>query len=171
MQNKFREEDGSPESQEMIREELRAVGIQPLFLNGESGPIIGGILPGFDLTRACDKWVVKGNIPLAVAMELWENPIGKEGILIHGDSNDPREEAVWLTSDGRMLMPVEHKTGFIKLMTGEGVPESKINEQFIFICREEFSGSGAAYILGYEIVTHEGLKLFVDTVRKYGLIA
>lgn len=152
---------------EVVRGERRDHEV-PASITGRSGP--------FTFTRAWYYWVVEGKVPLTVAKELYADPVGKTDIRVAGHCGCPAPEAPWLEwydKEGRQLITMKEaakacrdgsKSKFIAdAINGFLHDQSK---RFVHNLTEE----GEAFVTSYHIDTEVGLRLFVDTIKKHGLV-
>jgi len=76
-----------------IRNELVQAGIKIVQhrerLRSEVPASITGKLGIFEFERAWYYWMVSGNVPLAVAQEMYENPVGKQDVRVIGHCGCP----------------------------------------------------------------------------------
>lgn len=107
-----------------IIEGERSTGEVPASLTGKLGE--------FTFRRAWYYWVVTGGVPLSVAQEMYDDPVGREDVRVDGHCGCPAPEGVAFESD-------------LVRLTKRAVVEL------------------------YHIDSEIGLRLFVDTIRKYGL--
>lgn len=79
-----------------ISEELTKAGIQKVPTERNNIEVIPysikGQLSYFEFTRAWSYWVVKGKMPLKVAIEMYETEIGKKDIRVAGHCGCPHPE-------------------------------------------------------------------------------
>jgi hypothetical protein len=99
---------GDPDCDRFIRDELQRAlipikeldtpqkGEVPAKLQGELGP--------YTFERAWYYWIVRGDVPLAVAQELYQHPVGKADVRVVGHCGcPPPEEWSTETSSGPVI--------------------------------------------------------------------
>ncbi len=166
----------NPEYAEDVRRELRAAGIEAV--GGESGgaevvsPVVGR-LGGFTFRRAGTHWAVEGLVPLEAAREMHADPAGHQGLRVGGHAARPAPgqfATVWLGPDGGLRLPLGDKDE----------AEGDLAARYPAAHRRAGGGAAVEYVAdpgqtgrgfvdGYHIDTVEGLLLFANTLRKYGL--
>lgn len=89
---------GCKESDEHIARELRRARIDAVSVPvyGEPKATLAGKLGPFTFTRAWRYWVVEGPMPLAVARELYADPIGVDDVRVAGHCGCPPPEPPWV---------------------------------------------------------------------------
>ena len=169
----------------VIEEELFTVGIEPCYgprSTGEVATQVTGKVEAADGTvftfiRAWRYWIVKGELPLSVALELYKHPYGKRcragG---HCASPSPETQATYRhTPDGLEVSILDANTreNFQKLDRGEiestflAEVLTKIRKEILFVdsVAERDKLSTFAFVPEYHVDTLAGLKLFVDTIK------
>lgn len=154
----------NPTCDMFIERELRDAGIRLVRGNRQEGEVpatISGALGAFTFTRAWYYWIVEGKMPLDVAKELYEDPVGKTDVRVAGHGGCPPPEDPWIRwedSKEREIYPLSSKP--------KNYPESEPGYEAFF---EDPSKIGKGYITLYHIDTEEGLKLFAETIRQHQL--
>lgn len=169
----------------VIEEELFTVGIEPCYgprSTGEVATRVTGKMEAADGTvftfiRAWRYWIVKGELPLFVAQELYKHPYGKR-CRAGGDctSPPPETQATYRhTMDGRKVEILNDSTreNFRKLDQGEIESEffaevlTKVRKEILYVdsVEERNKLSTFGYVDTYHVDTLAGLKLFVDTIK------
>lgn len=154
---------------------------------GEVPTILYGLLPAaasrphFVFRRAWYYWVVQGQVPLPVAQELYENPVGRKDVRVNGDCTCPSPEyprVTYIGEEGRAVrVPGEtDRESFARYDRGESselmaqvVEKVRRENRFVDTNEEMKSRSVDAYVDLYHIDTQEGLNLFVTTLRRHGV--
>ena len=165
---------GDPKCDEDIRRELtRArVPIVPIEKRGEVPATLGGQLGAFNFRRAWYYWVVSGHVPLDVAREIYEDPVGRTDVRSGGDCacRPPETWATYYDADGLILeSDPDGKEEFTYRslierghLTAEGLSR-------IHFVPDKRIGYARAVVDCYHIDSEVGLRLFVDTLRAHGL--
>lgn len=153
-----------------IVEGERSPGEVPATLTGKLGP--------FSMWRAWTYWVAKGAVPLTVAWELYDDPVGKTDVRVDGHCACPPPEGHRVRrydSAGKQI--VLDKTGdeqgrFLHYVETGAIPASHF-EQLHWVSFESdlVRQTECAVVESYHIDTEIGLRLFADTIRKHGLHA
>lgn len=146
---------------EVVRHEPRLKNEVPASLTGKLGL--------FTFTRGWYYWMVEGPLPLPIARELYEHPIGRQVVRVSGHcaSPPPEEWVTWTLPDGRKVVPVGEEARFDDLIK-DGFSTSSAKSKYAFSDNPESIGA-VACVMSYHIDTLRGLKLFADTLRKHGL--
>jgi hypothetical protein len=121
-----------------------------------------GRLGNFTFHRAWYYWIVDGNVPLAAAQEMYADPAGRTDIRVAGHCGcpPPEEWAHWFTPDGREVVSEKEL---------QEIKKYKLDETK-YVSREDPNlGVMAAYVTSYHIDSVLGLRIFADTIKKYGL--
>ena len=126
---------------------------------------IVGRLGKYTFTRAWYYWCVTGKIPIKVATEMYKNPVGRADIRVNGNCGcpSPRKGAVWYC-EGKVIIK-KKDINFIKKF-------NKIDESEYFVTDENPAKINGAegFVESYHIDSQEGLNLFVETLKKHGLV-
>jgi len=129
--------------------------------NGEVPATITGALGAFRFIRKWSYWAVEGNMPIEVARELYEDPVGKTDVRVMGHAGCPAPKDPWIewydSEDRRIFPNSKRPKGYFGKGTGY---------QMFF---KDPSKVGKGYIPLYHIDSTEGLKLFADAIRKHQL--
>ena len=172
---------GNRQCDQIIRKELLKAGVDivqlPNSLVSEVPASIVGKLGGFEFHRAWYYWVVKGQVPLNVARELYENPNGREDIRVvgHAGCPSPEEWAEHYDAEGKRLLSKEKE---IEILGYEKDPNlsdrmKEIVENVRATTRyveDPLKEAVKSVITSYHIDTQEGLNFFIATLRKHGVI-
>lgn len=128
---------------------------------------ITGRLGSFIFQRRWRYWAAIGPVPLAVARELYDDPVGRTDIRASGDAGcrPPELWARYLDSTGRELLPAGELSGLSK----EIVALVESNDRVRVVSNVEVEG-GQPFITDYHIDSEIGLRVFADTLRKHRLI-
>lgn len=167
---------GSRECDQFIERELVRAGIGVL-----QGPRSTAEVPAtitgkigesktFIFTRAWVYWVAEGLMPVAIARELYDDPVGRTDIRVCGSCTCPAPTAPHTTRiapDGRKVIGLADWKGFTKLFPGKKAQAGIAKE---YISSKNPAARGAQeFIPFYHIDTEVGLRLFADTIKKHGL--
>ena len=154
---------------EILRHELRDAGVPAVETDRSKGEVpysVVGRLGAFEFRRLWYYWAVEGRAPLAVANELYAadtDRVVRAGGCAGG--NDPEKETERLGPDGRKAVRAAEWDKFVadcqrfELDYSGHISDTDPSAQPI----SEFVGA-------YHIDTAAGLRLFVDTIRKHGLV-
>jgi len=164
---------GREDCDQYIESELRRARIRRVYgekCMGEVQASITGKLGKCVFNRAWSYWVVLCKVPLAVAEELYKDPVGKEDIRVSGNCGcpSPKKMATFIDSKGRTLYPMSQKP-----KAGDSEPLNEFIQKILadktiaFV--EDPSFNAKAFITSYHIDTEVGLRLFADTLKKHGL--
>lgn len=173
---------GSPYADERVRRELARGRITPVAhpdrIQGEVPTRTSGRLGRFQFRRYWRYWVVEGPLPLEIALELYADPVGATDIRVRGDAGctPPEEWVEWLDSNGTVLAS---RPG-MEAELAQFSPDSQVHRTCVEqMEREEAAGKtrwvedpaaeGTPHITSYHIDTEVGLRVFTDTLRRYGL--
>lgn len=160
---------GVLECDDFIRIELEKARIQIVQgerVDHEVAYSITGQLGNFHFRRAWYYWVATGPVPLAIAKELYADPIGKTDIRVAGHcACPPPEEWIdYIDADGYTLVPQNQYDDFLKCFHDDFRIREIMEEQ-----KSRFSDNlerdGKAYVTSYHIDTQEGLRLFADLIN------
>lgn len=167
---------GDKDCDASIRDELGAVGVEiveGVFAHSDVVSTVTGRLGPFRFQRAWRYWIVNGPTPLAVAKEIYADPVGRLAVRVNGDCVCPPPETERLRYMGSSGKP---------LITRRcaGHPRSTNPGPAIAACYAQLDAENeivddpaavavAAFVDLYHIDTAPGLRLFVDTVRRHGL--
>ena len=125
-------------------------------------------------------WAVDCWIPYSVALELWNDPLGRQDVRVGGYAGniDPLTYGTtWINAEtGKHILPMREKVqceGIVKeskdgmlLEIGKRI---LAENEFAEVPSEAAKLNG--FLSGYHIDSYEGLKLFVATVKKYNCLA
>lgn len=125
-----------------------------------------GVFGDFTFTRntRVGYWVVKGAVPLAVAEDLYADPLGHEDVRVAGHCGNPAPEDPWITwrsASGRVLAPKKSKADFAA-MVDRGVMPQEIMDGYLF---SDDRSKATPTIDLYHIDSEAGLRLFADKIR------
>jgi len=139
--------DGMNEREWKIANSLRRCHIKVVrgkVVPGNFPDTVVGELEGFQFFKLSYYWTVVGNVPLAVAKELYDDPVGRTDIRVVGHTGAPSPDkwVKYIDKDGRTL------------------------DRFV----EDPSVEGKPYITSYHIDSETGLRVFVDTLRRHELV-
>ena len=94
---------GDKDCDETIREELRRCRVPAVYTPSESrGEVpswLTGRLGAFTFSRRWYYWSAEGEVPVSVAWELYEDPVGKSDVRVAGHCGCPPPEAPWAKKD------------------------------------------------------------------------
>lgn len=163
-------------SKELSEAKVGAV-VHDFPLGTEVKTSVTGKLGNFEFTRAWYYWAVKGEVPIKVAQELYEDPIGRKDVRVVGHCACPSPEE-WVEhydANGMRLSPksqekeildVENNPNSSELMMGLA---KSVRERVRFVDNPE-KEAYKSIIPSYHIDTQEGLNFFINTLIKHGLV-
>jgi hypothetical protein len=139
----------------IINQELLSAGIEIISENGAGEVpynIIGKLGP-YEFRRAWYYWMVSGLVPYDAAVEMYENEYGKKDVRCAGHCGCPHPKDQSLPKREDL-----HRLGLEGLTYGE----------LYQMCNDGII-KAPRFVRGYHIDSQIGLKLFVDTIKKYNL--
>ncbi|MBI2065007.1 MAG: hypothetical protein HYT62_03085 [Candidatus Yanofskybacteria bacterium] len=161
---------GRRDCDKSIERELNRCGIElvrlPSVLHSEVPASITGKLGQFQFHRAWYYWIVRGNMPLPVAQELYDDPVGKTDIRVAGHCGcpPPIEWATYIDAEGRILCPISEKPQGDSELARSILARTDI--RFV----KDPSSEGEGFVQSYHIDSELGLKIFADTLKRHNLI-
>lgn len=134
----------------------------------------GGSVGHFRLHRAWRYWVVTGFVPMEMARDLYDDPAGATDVRVCGHCGcpDPAEMAVWLTEDGRRVLPTSERDECRRIVNVNGVlgdSARHVLESSVFSDEPNHWPKAQDYVDGYHIDTELGLRLFADAAADFGM--
>jgi len=156
-----------------IGQELRRSLIPSFYYDGKLGEVPSrmlGKLGPFEFRRAWYYWAVRGPLPLAIALELYADPIGRTDVRVSGHCGCPPPEAPWVkwyTAKGEVVEETKQQAAYEALLARH--PEWLRTCQPIVWHDDPASIGATPHVTSYHIDTEVGLRLFCDAVRKHGL--
>lgn len=156
-----------------IERELIQSGIEVVRgerVNHEVPASITGKLGSFTFNRAWYYWVVVGDVPLRVAQEIFEDPVGKTDVRAGGDCGCILEGYVieWRDKEGRKLYRLSEKRELEK-HSNDPITQKVLNDPSVNFV-ENPSVEGEGFVTCYHIDSEIGLRLFSDTLKKHYLV-
>ncbi len=174
---------GHPQATELIVEELNSCGInlvnepKPL---GEPLSLVSGWLGNYSFMRAWTYWIVEGKVPLKVAQQLYEDPLGARDVRVNGhcDRLAPVESQlkfynslgypVYLPSDRDLMEKIRKEdpqpSHAKRIMVDKFLNHSEFSENRMEIPNVE------SFVEVYHIDSLAGLKLFITKLNEHGLV-
>lgn len=165
---------GRSDCNESIEHELTKCRIEIIRNQPQEGEVpssLRGKLGNFVFFRAWRYWIARGNVPLEVAKELYDDPVGKEDVRVQGHCGCPAPVEpwiIWLDKDGYRLLPISYRAKLVR-EHGEGSTLVKLLDESDFRLVDSLESEGKPFIPVYHIDTEVGLRLFADTLKKHGL--
>lgn len=154
---------------ELVRSRIEPVhgGIQP----GEVAASITGRLGEYRFRRAWRYWVVEGLVPIEVARELYADPVGVTDIRVSGHCGcpSPDDQAIWFDKDGTRLLGMNQKAEADQYAQSKSEELRRVAWRILAENRfvEDPSAVGRGFIDLYHIDSEVGLRLFLDTIKRY----
>lgn len=165
---------GDQDCDTKIEKELVRSGIEVVRgerVNHEVPASITGKPGSFTFRRAWYYWVViGGSVPLRIAQEIYKDPVGKTDIRAGGDCGCILEGHVieWHNKEGKKLYHLSQKRELEKYGDNP-ITKNVLNDPSIdFVENPSLEGEG--FVTSYHIDSEVGLRLFVDTLKKYNLV-
>jgi len=158
---------GANDCDRYIEQELRRCGIEAVRVERTNTKVpytIMGKFGDFVFIRGWSYWVVKGNMPLAIAQELYADEVGKTDVRVVGNCGCPPPEGVWVTyidENGVKLFPSSKKP----VNDPNLVAAVERSGEYRFV--DDPATSGQAVIDSYHIDTEVGLRFFADTLKRH----
>ena len=156
-----------------IEKELRQAGIKLVRGENAVGEVpssVTGKLGEFAFQRAWYYWVVSGKVPLAVAEELYTDPVGETDIRVAGHCGcpPPKEWIDWIDANGKIAIP---HTEMEKILALTKIWKDKEKYTSRYRASDDPATDGfAPFITLYHIDSEIGLRIFADTLKKYKLV-
>ncbi len=161
---------GQQECDEYIKDELERARIPvehaPAHRN-EVPYTLMGRLGEIAFSRAWTYWVADGMVPLEIAEELYDDPVGKTDIRVagHAGAPPPAEWARWVTPGGAEVSPADQEADY-RAFYERHPKATPMNEAFSDNPEELGARLG---VTSYHIDTEVGLRLFADTLKVHSL--
>jgi len=157
---------GNSECDKAIRRELKLSRINAVEVEKKDTEVpysVIGSLGSVEFRRGWRYWIVYCAIPLRVAKEIYDDPVGKEDVRVAGHAGGPSPEdwVTYMTEDGARLIDVSE------------LPEGwKDNRSLPKDCRvvDNPKEEGRPVVTGYHIDSLVGLRFFADILRKHNLV-
>jgi hypothetical protein len=137
-------------------------GEVPSRLRGKLGPIV--------FVRRSTYWVADGPIPIAVALELYEHPIGRRFVHVGAVGTGPVPQGAhvtWHTSDGARVYPVAQ--GALDRSAHHPHAQAWMTSGPVVLHDRATAIGASGYIDRYSIDSEGGLQLFANTLRSHGI--
>jgi len=111
-------------------------------------------------------WVVKCEIPLEVALEMYTDPVGRQDVRVAGHCGCPPPEDPWIQyrKGNAIVDKTSRKPDNFDDPSWDGY-----RDKIIFVDDPINEPGVRAFIDSYHIDSEIGLRYFADTVKKYGL--
>jgi hypothetical protein len=135
-------------------------GEVPSRLRGRLGPIV--------FSRGGRYWIADGPVPLAVAVEIYEHPIGRRFVRVGGIGGPPEgTQIAWFTRDGAGIHPTGQAAKYQSARSRW--PEAFAGWGPIVFHDDPAAIGAAGYIDRYHIDSEDGLQIFASMLRRYSL--
>jgi hypothetical protein len=156
---------GNKDADVQIRHELERAMIPVVIVElgrTEVPFTLTGRLGEFRFTRGWRYWVVRGPVPLGVAVTLYADPVGKTDIRVGGDCGcpAPSEYATWLTEEGKEVIPTDTEELYRR-------HPATVDFATIVFSDDPTSLGAQLFITSYHIDTEVGLRIFTDAIRTH----
>jgi hypothetical protein len=134
----------------------------PSRLRGRLGPIA--------FWRDATYWVAQGPVPLHVAFDIYEHPLGRRQIRVEGNWDSPAPAmpwVAWYTPEGARVYPVERADGY-QHACDKWPHLLESSRPIVFHDAPEAIGA-TGYIDLYHIDSIDALQLFASILRKHSI--
>jgi hypothetical protein len=174
---------GREEATDVCRHELTRCGIEVVELEEapkrEVASKVEGKLGPFTFRRAWYYWCIDGPTPLKVAQELYEHPVGCSDIRVSGHCGCPAPEGNYINQvnleTGRIIMEREQREKILERPYGrkEGETDEAFVQKTLDMMNWELGDpeDGHPCVLSYHIDSELGLYLFVDALKRHGVVS
>lgn len=134
-----------------------------------------GKLGDFEFKRAWYYWVVSGRVPIQMARELYVDPCGRTDIRVAGHCGCPPPEKPWVEwyRAGKKALDSKNWAEFEKHESSDSKFLKEIAEGFrekYLLSNDPEAEGFEGFVTSYHIDTEVGLRVFVDTLRRYRLV-
>lgn len=164
---------GNKECDVDIERELTRCGIEIVRDQPREGEVpssLRGTLGSLTFSRAWYYWMVRGSVPLAIAKELYADPVGRTDIRVNGHCGCPAPGgedggyATWRDPETMKQLVTHDEWNDLQRRTEE-LPSLKpyLDESQ----PSDDPTTGEAFIEGYHIDSEVGLRLFADILKKH----
>jgi hypothetical protein len=166
---------GRPDAEYIVHQELERCGIPVIeedHTRNEVSVKIAGKLGDFHFERAWYYWIVSGKVPLKIAKEIYDNPIGKTDIRAGGDCGceEPTEDNYFVNSydkDGKLLLDRRPEEDEMWDKIIEKDPELGEKTRRV---DDKIKYTDKIFVENYDIDSELGLYIFVETLKKHNLV-
>lgn len=168
--------DASIRVSDTVTNELQTAGIGVIYHSEPSQGEVPSYVTGqltkdgkavFSFSREWNYWTVSGPMPIEIAEQLYNNPIGQRDVRVVGHCGCP-EPSKWVEyrdGEGRIVIIDPDGSQYAKFKSFEIEDDSY---RFVTDLTEVPDVSGI--IPSYHIDSIDGLKLFASTLREAGLV-
>lgn len=155
-----------------IARELEGAMLEFVHLDKPSGDVpsrLRGKLGPIEFARGFTCWIAVGPVPLSIALELHEDPIGRRDVRVCGTSACPPQAPwiAWYTREGARVYPVEHAP--VYRTACRAWPHIFQDSAPIVFHNEPETIGATPYIDLYHVDSEDGLRTFTGTLRKHGI--
>lgn len=143
--------------------------------SGEVPSTLYGKIGHIEFTRAWSYWIARGDVPLDIALKLYEYPVGKTDIRVDGHCMSPPPKSPWVKwflPDGRRVLSLKERDEYERADRSDSEFIRSITDGW----KEKYMFSDVPALLGasgfvelYHIDTEVGLRIFADNVRNIKL--
>jgi len=157
---------GNPKATDVVLSELTRCGISSQHIDpvGEVPSAAMGVLGKFTFRRKWHYYRVEGPVPVSVAWELYDNPVGKQDIRVCCHCGCPAPTPEWViyrTLDGKLVRPLAIREKLAEWMKPEELEEIVFDDD-----TSDYQGC----IETYDIDSELGLYIFVETLKRHRLV-
>ena len=125
-----------------------------------------------EISRGNYYWVARGPVPLAVARELYDHPVGRIHVRVDGNGMSPApvgKHVRWYTSEGLRVLPSEEDPSRQSMSPVLQEAWDRYRHRVAFHDQPEVVAT--ACIETYHIDHDDALALFESVLRKHGVDA
>ena len=157
-----------------IKTELMRTGIEVVHgerMCREVPASVTGKLGAFTFVRQWYYYSAVGNVPIAVARELYADTVGRKDIRSGGHAGCPSPDeygSEWQLEDGRKVVPLKEKVIADRLIEKRILNQSHL-DQYVF--SDDPASQGAKqYVTCYHIDSELGLYKFAEALKRHKLV-
>lgn len=164
---------GHKDADRIILDELRRCRIEAVehhaYFDTEVRTKYTGRLGPFSFRRACRYWVANGPVPIAVARELYADPVGVTDIRVDGHCGCPAPGEFgtrWVDLDGRKVLSMAEHASATRYAASDSDIIAKVGRDVLAEHRfDEDPTRFEGFIDTYHIDSEVGLRIFADMIR------
>lgn len=158
----------------IIVKELTRFGVEAVrgdVNDGEVKTTITGVLGNLKLTRAWSYWVVKGKVPIDLAIKLHENNIGKTDIRSDGHCGCPHPldyGVQWVNlKTGKIATRNDERESWEKMRPHNPEMIAELEAKYEYCGDVSQNPDYSGFVSSYHIDTELGLYVFTNMCKEY----